>query len=445
MEDHHTLSTSLRRQVEEGGLFQGYAYSYPHKTAYRPLDPAPALRDLWAGEARDSLFLYAHIPFCGMRCGFCNLFTTTGSTPSLESRYLDALERQTGVVGEILVDARFSRAAIGGGTPTLLSPAGLDRLFRILGPLRRVPGTALSIEMSPETVDAEKLAFLRSQGVTRASLGVQSFIAEETKKLGRPQTRAAVEQALTLMRAAGFPAINIDLIYGVEGQTTATWETSLLAALQFTPEELYLYPLYVRPLTGLGRKGCEASDNRADLYRHGRDFLLARGYTQVSMRLFRAAGYTPPEGPVYCCQEDGMLGLGAGARSYTRHVHYSSEWAVGRESVRGILDDFIARPADSFARAGYGCRLTAEEERRRYLIKSLLRADGLDTTDYYTQFGSSPETDFPQLQELLATGAAVLRGAALCPTLLGLEWSDVIGPWLYSASMTARMETFALR
>jgi oxygen-independent coproporphyrinogen-3 oxidase len=439
------MSTSLRRRVEADGLFQGYAYSYPHKTAYRRLDPPVVMEEVWAEEDREALFLYAHIPYCGMRCGFCNLFTTTGGTPESEVRYLDSIERQAGVMAGILEGARFTRAAIGGGTPTILSPGGIERLFRILSVFQRPAKAPLAVEMSPETVDEEKMLLLRSMGVTRASLGVQSFVEAETRALGRPQKPETVRTALTLMKDAGFPVINVDLIYGMEGQTSESWETSLAQTLEYEPEEVYLYPLYVRPLTGLGRKGRAASEKQAVLYRHGRDYLLARGYRQVSMRLFRAGHYQPAEGPVYCCQEDGMLGLGAGARSYTRRVHYSSEWAVGRESVRGILDDFVNRGTESFARADYGCVLTDEEQRRRYLIKSLLRADGLHAADYRAWFGADAVDEFPQIQELVAEGAAVWREGFLVPTALGLEWSDVIGPWLYSGATTGRMESFALK
>lgn len=439
------MSTFLRRRVEKDGLFQGYAYSYPHKTAYRRIDPPLECRQVWADEDRDALFLYAHIPYCGMRCGFCNLFTVTGGTPESEVRYLEALKLEAEVMCEILEGATFARAAIGGGTPTILSMSGLERLFGILGRFSRSPGAPLAVEMSPDTVSAEKMAHLRWNGVTRASLGVQSFIEAETMALGRPQRPALVRKALDLMKAAAFPAINLDLIYGIQGQTPASWQASLEAAAGYEPEEIYLYPLYVRPLTGLGRKGRTASEAQAGLYRQGRDFLLDRGYRQISMRLFRAARYTPGEGPVYCCQEDGMAGLGAGARSYTSRVHYSSEWAVGRESVRGILDDYLRRTPDSFRYAEYGCVLTENERRRRYLIKSLLRADGLNAADYRKCFGADPLKEFPQLQELITEGAAVWRDDHLVPTALGLEWSDVIGPWLYSDDTAGKMEAFSLR
>src|SRR5262245_27508587 len=124
----HENINRLSQMIRET-RYAGYAYSYPHNTAYRPLNPPVLLRDLWANEARDALFLYLHVPFCEMRCGFCNLFTTVNADASLELAYLDTLERQARRVREALGEASFSRMAIGGGTPTYLDLDGLTRLF----------------------------------------------------------------------------------------------------------------------------------------------------------------------------------------------------------------------------------------------------------------------------------------------------------------------------
>lgn len=440
--------TSLAQQVAEGGLFQGYAYGYPHKMAYRPLAPAVPLREAWQHEDTTALFLYAHIPFCRVRCGFCNLFTTTGpGTTSRVGGYLEALERQAAVLHDALgPQARVARIAIGGGTPTFLSIPELERLFQMLGSFQRsAADIPCAVEMSPDTADAEKLAWLRKHGVTRASLGVQSFVEAETRALGRPQQPALVEAALNAMRDACFPVRNIDLIYGVEGQTWASWQLSLEAAVRHAPEEIFLYPLYVRPLTGLGRKYKRPADAREDLYRRGRDWLLERGYTQVSMRLFRAPHHPGACDVHYCCQEDGMAGLGAGARSYTGALHYSTEWAVGRGSVQEILDDFIARPPEAHGHASHGAWLDAEEQRRRYVIKSILRVEGLDLAAYGARFHATPLVDFPELAQLLECGAATLDETRLRPTQLGLEWADVIGPWLYSAAVKEAVAAFEMR
>ncbi len=429
--------------------FQGYAYSYPHKLAYRPLEPALPLAPLWTREDRGALFLYVHIPFCEMRCGFCNLFTTANPQEGMVSAYLGALERQMQVMGAMLAPARFARAAFGGGTPTFLSESEIERLFVGIG--KHLGGVAsgvpVSFEMSPATVSAEKLRLLVDLGVTRASIGVQSFLLDETKALGRPQNPAEVAAALTLMRTAGFRVLNLDLIYGAQNQTVASWEHSLREALRWTPEEIYLYPLYVRPFTGLEKLRREPSDLRLELYRCGRDFLLAQGYRQLSMRLFRRADVDadPTDGgPVYCCQEDGMMGVGAGARSYTRDVHYSSEYAVGRAGVREIIVDFITQPDARFGAADYGCTLTPEELRRRYVIKSLLRSDGLSLAAYREEFGGEALEEFSALGELPGYGLAVREGEHLVLTAAGLERSDTIGPAFFSRDMQLRMEEFDL-
>lgn len=239
--------------------YRSYVYAYPHKTAYRPLPaPAPSLAALWRDEPKDALSLYAHIPFCEVRCGFCNLFTRIGAPDELTTRYLDALDRQATAVREALGDrepVRFATAAFGGGTPTFLTAAELERLCDIAEKrtgvdLRAVP---LSVETSPATATADRLALLAERGATRLSIGVQSFVEAEARAAVRPQRRADVESALGRIRDTGVPVLNIDLIYGIDGQTEQTWRSSLDAALAWRPEELYLYPLYVRPLTGLGR------------------------------------------------------------------------------------------------------------------------------------------------------------------------------------------------
>src|SRR2546425_3208876 len=169
------MSNSLLDLLDAGGAFQGYAYAYPHKTAYCRLEPPRPLNQVWKEENKNALFLYAHVPFCEMRCGFCNLFTMTHPEANLVAAYLDSLARQAEAVAAALGGSvRFARLALGGGTPTFLSVAELERLFGILNEtfLRPVNAIPKAIEASPATVDEEKIAFLKAQEITRVSLGV---------------------------------------------------------------------------------------------------------------------------------------------------------------------------------------------------------------------------------------------------------------------------------
>ncbi|MFE5965948.1 STM4012 family radical SAM protein [Streptomyces sp. NPDC056463] len=436
--------------------YESYVYAYPHKTAYRPLpDPAPSLAALWRDEPKDALSLYAHIPFCEVRCGFCNLFTRIGAPDELTTRYLDALDRQATAVREALGDGapvRFATAAFGGGTPTFLTADELERLCdiaekRMGADLRAVP---LSVETSPSTATADRLAVLAERGATRISIGVQSFVEAEARAAVRPQRRADVEAALARIRDTGVPVLNIDLIYGIDGQTVESWTRSLDAALAWAPEELYLYPLYVRPLTGLGRLSPNADrdwdEQRLRLYRHGRDHLLARGYAQESMRMFRRTDAPPQGADDYACQTDGMIGLGCGARSYTSSLHHSFDYAVDMREIRSIVDAYT-ETAD-FTRARVGRWVDADEARRRHLLQSLLQARGMATAGYEERFGSSPFEDFPaELRRFEALGwldatapAGLLR---LSPE--GLAHSDALGPALFSPAVRAAMAAYTPR
>ncbi|MGW7402962.1 STM4012 family radical SAM protein [Streptomyces sp. NPDC054833] len=432
--------------------YQSYVYAYPHKTAYRRLHDRPLLNTLWAAEPKDTLSLYLHIPFCEVRCGFCNLFTRIGAPDGLTGTYLDALERQAGAVREALGDTdevRFATAAFGGGTPTFLTATELERLcdiaeHRMGADLSAVP---LSVEASPATATADRLTVLADRGTTRLSLGVQSFVDSEARAAVRPQRRADVESALARIRDAGIPVLNIDLIYGIDGQTERTWLHSLDAALAWRPEELYLYPLYVRPLTGLGRRGSGPDpawdEQRLRLYRAGRDHLLAHGYTQQSMRMFRRTDAPLQGADDYACQTDGMIGLGCGARSYTSGLHYSFDYAVDMHEIRAIIDDYVSRPAADFAHAEYGRPIDTDEARRRHLLQSLLQAEGLRLDDYRARFGTTPADHFgPELARFADRGWLTDDRAALRLTPEGLAHSDAIGPDLFSPAVRAAMAAY---
>ena len=423
-----------------------YAYSYPHKSAYGSLDPPVALGPLWQSERRDALFLYLHVPFCEMRCGFCNLFARAGGDAALAERYVAAVEQQAHVLGPLVAPCTVARIAIGGGTPTHLSAAQLQRLFdvaeRCFGahPMR-IPA---SVETSPKTATADRIACLKGNGVERVSIGVQSFFDDEVHAIGRPQSAAAVHEALDRLRV--FPVLNIDLIYGLPGQTVPRWLASIRKALRYRPEEVYLYPLYVRPRTGIARRGSverAAATTTRQLYRYGRDALLEAGYEQVSMRYFRMPRPTAPNTPVYCCQTDGMIGLGCGARSYTTTLHYASPFAVEPAPIHALIDRWIAQSPEERSRATWGCGLSADDRRRRFVIQSLLTWPGLSATDYASRFGESVTVSFPELLRLLDDGLAERCDETYRLTAAGMELSDAIGPSLYAPAHRAQLEAFA--
>lgn len=448
--------------------YQAYTYSYPHKTAYRAFEPSLPLRDVWQNEQLSQLFLYLHVPFCSYRCGFCNLFAIANPTDDMVTNYVQQLKTQLNVTMQTLKQlaieknetVRFHRFALGGGTPSFLSSA---QLHELLSHVHTTTGVNLhnipaGIEVSPETVNAEKMQLCADVGIDRVSMGVQSFHAQEVKNLARPQQPETVKNAITTIRDAGIATLNLDLIYGIAGQTVASFLASLQSTLAFAPEEIYLYPLYVREQTGLDKRQrnprtsadkqrviARSLDLRLEMYQEGRDFLLANGYVQTSMRMFKRTANTKKDDvhvPEYTCQEDGMVGIGCGARSYTQSVHYAHEYGVSRNSVQDILQHYLSLSAQEFAQVNFGYQLDGEEQRRRYVIQSLMLLQGLDLADYVTRFGRDCVDDLPELHDLLDLSLAYKKYDKLLLTEHGMARADTIGPWLISPTVRQKMQDY---
>ncbi len=440
------IAHTFRRYLEETNRFQSYLYSYPHKTAYRNFEEKLDLKELWATEKKHALYLYTHIPFCRMKCSFCNLFTVSHPKEDLVNLYLKKIQLEAEVVRDSLGDFNFAGYAIGGGTPSHLDISQLEQLFTIytdtLGvDLKNTPG---SFEISPDTINDEKLTFLSQHGVQRLSIGIQSFIEAEARSVGRVQPETVMEPLLEKISSYQFPVFNLDLIYGIPGQTVETWLASLQKAIQFQPTEIFLYPLYVRPLTSLFKKNIsiQNQDIRSTLYRIGRDFLQTNGYAQDSMRLFRKQVAGLRESSEYSCQEDGMIGLGTNARSYTTDVHYSTEYAVSKPNVAAIINDYVAKERADFMTASYGIRLSEDDRKRRYLIKSLLKAQGLDAAHYQGIYGTDVYADFPELQTLLEMKLARESGGRMQLHGEGMAYSDLIGHWFISPAVKQKMQEY---
>lgn len=428
------------------GPYVGYCYSYPHKTAYRSL-PSESLASVWGQEEMDSLFLYVHVPFCEFRCGFCNLFTFSQPNSEVPRAYLATLRREAEAVRDALPEAGLEQVAIGGGTPSYLDERELTELFSVLEFVLKNNKfeRPVAMEVSPATLTAKKLQLMKQFGVDRVSMGIQSWNEKDVGKLGRPQRNHQVLEAIDTIRMQDIERLNLDLIYGGAGQTVHSWIASIEATLRHTPEEIYLYPLYVRPLTGLERRSSPAEDIRLECYREGRDLLLSSGYEQVSMRMFRraSASRSAAQEIDYRCQDDGMIGLGCGARSYTSKLHYGSRYAVRQAGVGQIIDEYIAQDSETLATVRHGIQLDSEELRRRFLILSLFLVEGFALSDYKKRFGTELFDDIPCLQELISEGLAELDFGNLRLTPAGIEQSDAIGPWLYSDSVRQRMEAYS--
>jgi len=414
--------------------YKAYMYSYPHKTAYGKLDNLSLFDYL---EPADVLDIYVHLPFCKSKCGYCNLFSIAVWTESEIDRYLDAIETQIDQIN--LNYASIRNIIIGGGTPMALSVKQLDRLFRMIP---AVESASICIETSPNETIADKLEILKSFHVNRVSIGIQSFIDDELDVLSRTHFSDTSHKALTLIRDYCFPTLNVDLIYGIPGQTEKSLEVSLDLALSYSPEEIFLYPLYIRPGTKLF--GAAPNPKTYEMYCFGRDLLIDRGYTQISMRRFVVGKRLPlpentalePSQAHYVpqttsdCGFERVLALGCGGRSYLGDLHFCWPYSVGESQCSRIIRDYINN-ADH-TRISHGIILTMDEHKRRYVLKNLLHIQGLSQSRYREMFGSSVLDDFMFFYDFEKWGYATLMEERIRLTQLGLSFSDAIGPLVIS-------------
>ena len=399
--------------------YVSYMYSYPHKTAYRTLTPpvslSPYLERLEGREAS----LYFHIPFCAHKCGYCNLFSQQCCDAERISLYLHTMRRQAEQLSVAAQGLKFTSFAVGGGTPLILDEGQLEELFCLAELFGVHPSRVFtSVETSPEYTQKSVLRQLRARGVERLSMGVQSFNETELKKLKRRPGLGTVVGALENIVEAGFPQFNLDLIYGIEGQTVESFMRSLNTALTYRPNELFIYPLYVRPGTRINVRSTD--DIGYAIYQSARELLVGQGFVQTSMRRFVRRETTETE---FSCGDEVMLSCGAGGRSYLGNLHYATPYAVRQQAIADEIDHYI-RTTD-FMTAANGFLLSTEEMQIRFIIKNLMYHRGVDLAEYEKRFGEKPDRNL--FREFTDRGWIEETGRIVRLTEEGMAYSDYIG------------------
>ncbi|MBL8419983.1 MAG: oxygen-independent coproporphyrinogen III oxidase-like protein, partial [Dechloromonas sp.] len=288
------------------------------------------------------LALYVHVPWCVRKCPYCdfNSHEAAGAIP--ETEYVAALIADLQSALPLIWGRPLVSVFFGGGTPSLLSPAAIDELlaaFRALAMLS--PGAEITLEANPGTVEAGKFAGFRAAGVNRLSLGIQSFNDDHLKALGRIHGAAEAKRAAQLA-GAHFDSFNLDLMYGLPGQTTEQALTDVEAALVFAPPHLSCYQLTLEPNTRFAAfpPTLPEDDLCADMQEAIEARLAAAGYANYETSAFARAGRQCRHNLNYWHFGD-YLGIGAGAHSkLTLHdrVLRQMRWrqpAAYLENVRG--------------------------------------------------------------------------------------------------------------
>ncbi len=181
--------------------------------------------------------LYVHVPFCARKCHYCAFYSEPAGE-ELKTRYVRALLRELNATAP---QPALKTIFFGGGTPTLLSTRHWEKILQALQAHELIAGTEFTVECNPATVDADKAMLLRSFGVNRISMGVQSFDDLLLTRLGRLHTRRMVYDSFELLREAGFDNINLDLMFAIPGQTLEAWNGTLAEAIALQSEHLSTY------------------------------------------------------------------------------------------------------------------------------------------------------------------------------------------------------------
>jgi len=346
-------------------------------------DPVPADGGLPAtaltGLGQRPFGFYVHVPFCVTRCGYCDFNTYTAAElggGASRDAYPDQAAAEIRLARRALGTATVpvSTVFFGGGTPTLLPPARLGELLRVIdGEFGLAPGAEVTVEANPETVDEAILAELRGNGVTRLSFGMQSAQPHVLAVLDRVHEPGRPARCVAWARAAGFRHVNLDLIYGTPGETDADWRRSLEAALDAGPDHISAYALIVEDGTRLAariRRGelpMPDDDAMADRYLIAEESLTARGLGWYEVSNWAASA------PARCAHNllywtgGDWWGVGPGAHS---HVGGTRWWNVKHPTA------YAGRIAAGVSPAKAGETLTADERRMERIMLLTRLIDG---------------------------------------------------------------------
>lgn len=288
---------------------------------------AVAPLDGWAPRGV-ALGAYVHVPFCTKRCGYC-AFNTAPYLAAAVPRFVRALAGEIALAGAAPWRRHVSLRTVflGGGTPSLLAPEELATVLEALrGSFGIAPDAEITVECNPESVTRERMAGYRAAGVTRISLGVQSLDDRVLPALDRLHSAADARRAFDAARAAGFPHVSLDLIYGLPGQDETGWTRTVEDALGWGPDHLSAYALSLdegSAWTATGVPGLPGDDAVAAQYAALTRLAAAAGFEHYEVSNYARPGHRSAHNQIYWRAEE-YLAFGPGACGFLGDVRYAN-------------------------------------------------------------------------------------------------------------------------
>lgn len=354
--------------------------------------------------------LYLHVPFCVRRCRYCD-FVSLPLSGDLRERYLAVLLRELESADPQPLEGALTTVHLGGGTPSLLTPAQVGML---LGTVARrfplAPDAEIALEANPGTVTAGTLRGYRDAGVNRLTLGVQSLDDDLLRFLGRIHTRREAVDAFRWARRAGFGSVGVDLIHSVPGMGVERWRSILREALSLGPDHLSAYALTPEEGTPLfddlarGRGTLPDDDDSARMFEVTDELCSRGGLVRYEISNHALPGFESRHNRGYW-ERGWYLGCGLAAHSFLPLSPWGSRFSrtrdLGRYLEEGTKGVFTAEGLHHL------CREEAEEET---MFLGLRLAQGVSRQGFARRFGRDPVARFPVIGRLEAQGLLVVDG-----------------------------------
>lgn len=381
----------------------------------------------------ESIGIYIHIPFCIKKCPYCSFISVEGDEIP-EDSYINALLKELAFhiqerpeLSERVLETIY----IGGGTPSLISAEGVERLIEGVREMfsPSIP-VEVTLEVNPGTGTLEKLKLFKEAGINRLSIGVQSFNEERLRTLGRIHTVRDSLRCYEEARKAGFNNIGIDLISCIPGQSISEWGSELDKAISLRPEHISAYTLTIEKGTpfftmhNTGELLLPSEEEQADMFELTIDRLTSAGYNHYEISNYSLEGYQSGHNNRYWRYWDSSdyIGLGAGAHSYMSHP----EWGLRRWNETLPYKYMNAVKECGSAIKGME-RLSKEDAVTESIFLGLRKIDGIDSDWFTRRFNFSLiDSRKTKISELTEEGFLTLSGNRLSLTRKGLLVADSV-------------------
>ena len=345
--------------------------------------------------------IYIHIPFCKSKCAYCNFFSLVSEKKIND--YVNSLKREIVSRKDYLGGEKVKTIYFGGGTPSLLPTKYIDEILKILNNnFDLVSNSEITLEANPDTIDKEQLFELKSLGVNRISVGIQSFHDDDLKYLDRKHDSKHALQIIDDLKCVGFEKLTLDLIYGIPTLTEEKWNKNLDIFFSTGISHLSAYALTVEPKTILGQrieKGDLQDVNEEETVRHYEilvDRTKENGFEHYEISNFAKPGCRSQHNSIYWNDEK-YLGLGPSAHSYDGN---SRQWNISNltkyiQLVNADTDPDTDPDTDADMGRYYEKEILSKEDKfNEYVMTSLRTSWGCDIEKISAKYGSSYSEHF---------------------------------------------------